>query len=194
LESIDAGFIFYRRESRKNWKSLLMKLNEKNEAVSFSTCIDRFESWVLSDKKSAFRSALDCASILSELNFRALELSGPNPKGLGEFDEPKIDPSELEFARQAGLKLPLRYYLKIFDPSDPTDTEPVTGDLVDDIVDIYKDTVPSNRLFKNGDIDDALWYWNFGFRSHWGWHATSALNTLNAYLMHQSLEYSEFQK
>ena len=170
-----------------------MTLDKKSSVELFSTCIDRYESWVRSNRKSNFRSALECTSILSELNFRALELPGPDPKSLKEIDKPKLEPSDIDSARQAALQLPLRHYQKIFNPADTSDTEPVTGDLVDDIVDIYSEIIPPNKLFKHGFIDDALWHWNFGFRNHWGWHVSSAINTLNAYLMHQSVEFSEFQ-
>ncbi len=98
---------------------VLMTSGEKSSAVLFSSCVDRYESWIVSNKESPFRSALDCASILSELNFRALSLPSPNAKILKDIDEPVFDPEEIESARQAGLQLPVRHYLKIFNPSDP---------------------------------------------------------------------------
>jgi len=165
--------------------------NRQESSELFSQCVDNFDEWALSNEDSEFRSALGCASVLSELNFRALKLPGPIPQKLSEIELPELNPSEIDTAKMAALRLPLRHYLKIFNPSDPKDTKPVTGDLVDDIVDIYQAIVPPNRLFKNGDIDDAIWHWNLNYKTHIGWHVTSAIYTLNAYLMHQAKQYVE---
>lgn len=118
-------------------------------------------------------------------------MPGPDTKNLEEIALPVVTAAELEVAHSAGLRLPLRHYLKIFNPSDPQDTEPVTGDLVDDILDIYKAVVPPNNIYKYGHVDDALWHWNYNYKTHIGWHVTSALHTLNAYLMHKAEEFVE---
>jgi len=168
-----------------------MKQIVEESIKSFSECIDRLEAWIISGDSSEYRSALHCSSVLSELNFRALSLPGPNPKNLQDRDLPQLSPAEIETARTACTRLPLQYYLKIFNPSDPADTEPVKGDLVDDILDIFRDVVPPKRLYKEGVVDDVLWHWNFKYKSHCGWHVNSAINTLNAYLMYQAKQYGE---
>ena len=45
-------------------------------------------------------------------------------------------------------RLDNRYYWHVFDPSNQVDTEPVCGDLLDDLGDIYKDLKRSILIFK----------------------------------------------
>jgi hypothetical protein len=75
-----------------------------------------------------------------------------------------------------------RYYWEVFDPTDHNDTEPVCGDLVDDIGDIYKDIKYGLITFDFGTLasrQDAIWHFKFRFEKHWGGHAISALRSIH---------------
>jgi hypothetical protein len=69
-------------------------------------------------------------------------------------------------------------YWEVFDPFDHDDHEPVCGDLVDDLGDIYQDIKRALMIF---DLDteaakeEAIWQLKFGFDNHWGRHPIGAL-------------------
>jgi uncharacterized phage infection (PIP) family protein YhgE len=61
------------------------------------------------------------------------------------------------------------------------DKEAISASLADDISDIYQDLRGGLVLMEKNPASpqDALWEWRFGFDSHWGHHATSALKTIH---------------
>ncbi|MET0789900.1 MAG: DUF5063 domain-containing protein [Polyangiaceae bacterium] len=73
-----------------------------------------------------------------------------------------------------------RFYREVFDPyADPSDAE-VTGDIIDDLSDIYTDLQRGLGRWRSGAPGDALWEWRFNFQIHWAEHVTSALRALFA--------------
>jgi Domain of unknown function (DUF5063) len=70
-------------------------------------------------------------------------------------------------------------YSLVFDPFE-IGSEPVVGSLADDLADIYRDVAEGLASFRDGDVDEAVWQWRFGFDSHWGQHAAQALPALHA--------------
>lgn len=89
--------------------------------------------------------------------------------------------ASLAAVRGRAAAIPLQHYSEIFSPHVPQD-EPVVGDLVDDLADIYRDLAVGLHLHDAGNIDDALWEWGFNFQAHWGEHASSAIRALHCYL------------
>jgi hypothetical protein len=84
-----------------------------------------------------------------------------------------------------GESLPCQYYWHVFDPSIENDIEPVCGDLVDDIGDIYKDIKRSLLLFdigSKGAQETAIWQFKFYFDAHWGDHCVNALYAIHYFL------------
>lgn len=49
--------------------------------------------------------------------------------------------------------------------------EVIVGDAVDDLVDIVGDLQKVQWYLKYTSLSNALWYFQFSFRSHWGLHA-----------------------
>jgi len=75
-----------------------------------------------------------------------------------------------------------RFYWHVFDPTKEDDTEPVCGDLLDDLGDIYKDLKNSLLLFDKGtpaEIESAVWTFKWSFDNHWGDHCTNATYALH---------------
>lgn len=75
-----------------------------------------------------------------------------------------------------------RYYWLVFDPTDDNDKESVCGDLVDDIVDTYKDVKSGLLSFDLGTMaskEHAIWKLKFLFEKHWGQHTINALRTMH---------------
>ena len=60
--------------------------------------------------------------------------------------------------------------------------DPVVGDLSDDLSDIFRDVTCGLRAFDKGDLDNAMWEWQFGLAHHWGAHATAAIRVLHMWL------------
>ena len=56
--------------------------------------------------------------------------------------------------------------------------EPVTGDIIDDLADIYKDLKDGLWYLKQGSEIDAVFYWNNTFGFHWGRHILGAMYAL----------------
>jgi hypothetical protein len=78
-----------------------------------------------------------------------------------------------------------RYYWINYDPINDAETEPVCGDLLDDVGDIYKDLKRSQLLY-NSDLDNAkliaIWHAKFNFENHWGQHCINAIYVCHYFL------------
>ena len=86
------------------------------------------------------------------------------------------------FINQKASQFPIKYYSEIFNNLVLPSEEPVTGNLVDDLLDIYLDLYPGLDLYNSGNLDEANDHWQFWFQHHWGEHATSALRAMWCYL------------
>lgn len=71
------------------------------------------------------------------------------------------------------------YYREYFDPDPTLPDESVLGDVGDDLFDIYTDIRRGLLLYDRGEINEALWHWEFQFRAHWGRHAVGAIFALH---------------
>lgn len=71
------------------------------------------------------------------------------------------------------------YYREVFDPHPYLSEEPGMGDIGDDLLDIYKDIRAGLILFDAGEVTEAMWYWSFLHRIHWGRHAVGAMYALH---------------
>jgi len=93
-----------------------------------------------------------------------------------EFDEVKNRTSE-----SLGE---IQVYWTIFDPTENVfgNEKPVMGDLLDDIMDIYKDIKRQLITFDlntNDSIENAVWGMRFDFWNHWSHHAIDAIRTIH---------------
>jgi hypothetical protein len=82
-------------------------------------------------------------------------------------------------------KLNNRFYWHVFDPAKDDDIEPVCGDLLDDLGDIYKDLKNCLLLFDKGtpaEIESAVWSFKWSFDNHWGDHCINATYALHFFL------------
>ncbi len=71
------------------------------------------------------------------------------------------------------------YYAVVENPFDLEGPEIGTGDLDDDIVDIYFDVKRGLVAYEAGHHRDAQWFWIHSFESHWGAHAANAISALH---------------
>src|SRR5664280_2046233 len=68
------------------------------------------------------------------------------------------------------------------------DGAPVGYRLSDDLADIAEDLVHGMRHYRAGRSDEALWWWQFSYLSHWGNHSGAALRALQAVVAHARLD------
>jgi hypothetical protein len=76
--------------------------------------------------------------------------------------------------------LPFQLYNMFYSPTE-LESEPVMGDLTDDLQDIYCDLQEGLWLHNHGFHIAAAWQWQFSFDSHWGHHAANALYALQGH-------------
>ena len=76
-------------------------------------------------------------------------------------------------------------YSFVFDPYVP---DVVDSQLSDDLTSIASDLENGLRHYRAGDIDEALWWWQFSYVSSWGNLAGVALNALLSVVAHDRLD------
>ena len=76
-------------------------------------------------------------------------------------------------------------YSFVFDPYDP---DVVDSQLSDDLTSIASDLENGLRHYRAGDIDEALWWWQFSYVSSWGNLAGATLNALLSIVAHDRLD------
>ncbi len=84
-----------------------------------------------------------------------------------------------------GKRVPFSYYWTVLNPveiANPAETG--TGNLIDDLGDIYKDLKEGLILFDRVDAgakENAIFQFKLGFETHWGEHCIEALNAIHHY-------------
>lgn len=99
-------------------------------------------------------------------------------------DGPDPDLDDLRL-RLASLLGDLDTYSYVFDPYDP---EVVEGLLSDDITSIAADLAIGVRHYEAGDVEEALWWWQFSYVSSWGALAGAAMKALISVVAHDRLD------
>lgn len=97
-------------------------------------------------------------------------------------DPDDIDELRLQLARLLGQ---LDTYSYVFDPYAP---EVVEGLLSDDLTSIAADLAVGVRHYDAGDVEEALWWWQFSYVSSWGALAGSAMKALLSVVAHDRLD------
>ncbi|GAA2014581.1 MAG: DUF5063 domain-containing protein [Nocardioides sp.] len=97
---------------------------------------------------------------------------------------PEADLDEMRL-RLAELLGGLDTYAFVFDPYVP---EVVEGQLSDDLTSIASDLENGLRHYRAGNVEEALWWWQFSYVSSWGNLAGAALNALLSVVAHDRLD------
>lgn len=98
-------------------------------------------------------------------------------------EDPDLDAMRQGLAEQLGE---IDLYVEVFDPYG--DGAPVAYRLSDDLADIAEDLGHGLRHYRAGRSDEALWWWQFSYLSHWGNHSGAALRALHAVVAHSRLD------
>jgi hypothetical protein len=80
-------------------------------------------------------------------------------------------------------------YSFVFDPYDP---DVVDSQISDDVASIVADLENGLRHFRRGDVDEALWWWQFSYVNNWGNLAGAILNALLSVVTHDRLDTEPF--
>jgi hypothetical protein len=73
----------------------------------------------------------------------------------------------------------------VFDPYQP---EVVESQLSDDLASIASDLENGMRHYRVGDVEEALWWWQFSYVSSWGALAGAAMKALLSVVAHDRLD------
>jgi len=96
--------------------------------------------------------------------------------------EPDLDQMRL---RLAGMLDSVDTYSFVFDPYVP---EVVESQLSDDLTSIASDLENGLRHYRSGNVEEALWWWQFSYVASWGNLAGAALNALLSVVAHDRLD------
>ena len=96
--------------------------------------------------------------------------------------DPDLDRLRLRLAAVLG---DLDTYAHNFEPYDP---ETVPAQLSDDLATIAADVANGLRHQRNGDVEEALWWWQFSYLASWGSLACGVLSALHAVVAHDRLD------
>jgi len=80
-------------------------------------------------------------------------------------------------------------YASVFDPLVPE--RPVHGRVSDDVADVAVELEHGLRHLDAGRNEEALWWWQFSYLSHWGAQALNAQRALLSIVAHQRLDSDE---
>ena len=96
--------------------------------------------------------------------------------------DPDLDAMRLRLADKLGE---LDTYAHNIEPYDP-DTVPTQ--ISDDLTLIATDIANGLRHFRAGNVEEALWWWQFSYLASWGNNACGVLNALHSIVAHSRLD------
>ena len=96
--------------------------------------------------------------------------------------DPDLDAMRLRLASLLG---DVDTYAHNIEPYDP---ETYTAQLSDDLTLIATDVANGLRHFRNGDLEEALWWWQYSYLASWGSNACGVLTALHSVVAHDRLD------
>ena len=154
---------------------------------------DSFASFLLALREIAREGNAGRAISLLLLEISQISLTGARLGAQRDFApreeyQPDVGPeSDLDEMRLrlATMLDNLDTYSYVFDPYVP---EVVESQLSDDLTSIATDLENGLRHYRQGDVGEALWWWQFSYVSSWGNLAGCVLNALLSVVSHDRLD------
>jgi len=169
-----------------------------SEGEDFTTQIaDSVESFLLAVRAIAAAGDPGSAVPLLLLEVSQVLLTGARLGAHQDFEpreeyQPDVgeeaDVDELRMGL-AGILDSVDTYSFVFDPYEP---EIVVSQISDDVASIVADLENGLRHFRLGNVDEALWWWQFSYVNNWGNLAGAVLNALLMVVAHDRLDAEPF--
>ena len=165
-----------------------------SDAEDFAQSVaDSFSSFLLALREIAREGDAGRAISLLLLEISQISLTGARLGAQRDFEpreeyQPDVGPeSDLDEMRLrlAVMLDNLDTYSYVFDPYVP---EVVESQLSDDLTSIATDLENGLRHYRLGNVDEALWWWQFSYVSSWGNLAGAILNALLSVVAHDRLD------
>ncbi len=155
------------------------------EPDKFVSTAQQYCAWAENNSLAQEEEVKKAISLIADLYSSAIVL----PKqGCGEdVDGEEVTHEEWKLIYKRFGSLPVNYYSVFFSPAN-TEDAPVTGDVADDLADIYRDLKDGLWLYDNGHFTEAIWEWKQSFNTHWGRHLVSLLHVLHCYMADEYIE------
>lgn len=96
--------------------------------------------------------------------------------------DPDLDKMRMLLAEKLG---DIDTYSHNFEPYDP---ETLPSQLSDDLTSIATDIANGLRHFRAGNVEEALWWWQYSYLASWGSLATGVLAALHSVVAHDRLD------
>lgn len=155
-----------------------VKMDYEKNIKEFVSLAQEYCKWVESQSNKTEEHIYYLQVILSKLYCSGIQLPDCEPTELFENDTlPKLDYQEVV---EHFKGFPIQYYSQIFNPLNVPSEEPVTGDVIDDLSDIYIDLKNGLWYLENESEVDAVFQWRFSLSVHWGRHALGSMYALHS--------------
>jgi hypothetical protein len=138
--------------------------------------VEEYCAWAEGDPGQAALEAATARRLLAELYHLALAL----PDTTVRSDDADVPQGDWKRVYQRFRVLPFNYY-SVVDPLTVPSGETMTGDLADDLADVWCDLAAGRKLLAAGRAADAYAAWRWRFDVHWGKHAADALQALHSW-------------
>lgn len=142
----------------------------------FAELAQEYCSWVEGDGNKDEEHLFYVQVLLSKLYCWGVQLPECDPTDLLESNE-KPDHDHKSVLSHFN-EFPVQYYSMVFNAHIVPSEEPVTGDVIDDLADIYKDLKDGLWYLSKGSELDAVFQWRFSFGIHWARHVLGAMYAL----------------
>lgn len=144
---------------------------------TFATAAEAFCAWAEAPPGDQTSEALAARQLLADIYRFALDLPFAHP----DSEETGPDSSAREAVYRRFGALPFNYY-SLVDPLIVPAADSMTGDLADDLADIWSDLKVGITLHRASKVNEALHEWRWRFDAHWGQHAVAALFALQSWI------------
>lgn len=152
------------------------------EVAAFRDAAIEYCNWAEGPTAGPDEEAAAAVALVSALLHHMQNLPKVEPGGLAEHTILQKGDETLWIYKRFAV-LPFQYYSEVWDPLEVPGAESVTGDIADDLMEIYIDLKQGLVYIGQQQVEEAVFYWRFTFGAHWGRHATSALRVLHCHLV-----------
>ncbi len=145
----------------------------------FAELAKEYVRWAELPHGDAQADVATCLNLLGRIYAAGTEL--PEVDGDNIQAVPEVPKKDVERAFHRFGSLPFQYYFELYQPVTEAPEDPVTGDLCEDLAEIYSDLRAGLEAYLAGSVGGAAFWWRNSFGFHWGRHATSALRAVHCF-------------